>query len=168
MTTIYTVYNSDNAYNANLRYDGVITDNARLHTTVPWRPQRGRSHIHRAMPSLPAFSGVHVRATPKTFTPEITISKAIQEVVLAPSRDAAKAEILDFVRNKEMRKEAQPTLPDAQKPTYLAPPKLAHETANDQVVHRQRKREEMARTHRARQHQEDGEVLELLSLLEGF
>lgn len=171
MPTTYTQYNDAVAYDAAIRYDGVFTvpdttpvDTGNRHSAI-WRPQRGRSHIHRAIPSLPTFSGVHYRATPKPLTPEIPVSRAIQGVILAPSKDAAQAEILAFVRNKEVRQDAQPELPAATPaPSFLAPPKLVSETAGEQAAHRERQREAAHQ----RQTHDDGEVLELLSLLEAF
>lgn len=176
MPTTFTLYNDPVAYDADIRYDGVVTvpdgtptATGNRHSAI-WRPQRGRSHTHRRAPvSLPTFSGVHVKAMQRPLTPEIPVSKAILDVILAPSKEAAKAEILEFVRNKEMRQEAQPALPEEKPtPSFRAAPRLAHETISEQVAHRTRQREDAARTHATRQRQDDGEVIELLSLLEAF
>ncbi len=171
MTTTYTQYNDAVAYNAAIRYDGVgtaatvVTDTGNRHSAI-WRPQHGRSHTHRRpTPSLPTFSGVHHRSTPAPRQPEVTVSQTINKIILAPDRVEAEAKILEFVANRKSRQEQQPALPEtAPTQSYVAPPKLPAETAGEQASARQAQ----ARADYARRERDDRELLELVSLLEGF
>lgn len=168
MTIVYHTYNDAVAYEASIRYDGVetVADTApttsgNRHSAI-WRPQRGRSNtFRRVIEKVPTFSGIH-RVVP---TPEITVSKTIEKIILAPERQQAEARILEFVENRNRRQEAQPPLPESAPPqSYIAPPALPAETAGEQASVRQ----DRARAEYQRREREDEEVLTLVSLLEGF
>lgn len=168
MTITYTQYNDAVAYDAAIRYDGVGTaadttpTSGNRHSAI-WRPQRGRSHtFRRVVEKVPTFSGVHHRAVP---APEITVSKTVEKIILAPDRSKAEAEILEFVKNRNQRQESQPPLPEAAPtPSFTAPPALPVETAGEQAGVRQ----DRARAEYQRRERDDEEVLTLVSLLEGF
>jgi hypothetical protein len=97
--------------------------------------------------------------------PEITVSRAETKILPATDRAEAEKVIAAFVRDRAERQAAQPTLPDtAPTQSYVAPPKLPAETA----VERASARHAQAQADHARRQRDDNEVLELVSLLEGF
>ncbi len=173
MTTTYTAYDDAVAYDAAIRYDGVVVtadtapvDTGNRHAAVPWRNQRGRSNTFRRkkdLPQLPA-SAAPVVLAPK---PEVTASRTITKIILAPERSQAEAAILQFVADKNLRQEKQPDLgvhtflPQA--PLTAARP-LPAETAGEQAAERAHR----ARAQYERRERDDDEVMTLVSLLEGF
>jgi hypothetical protein len=165
MPTTYTAYDDAVAYEAAIAYDGIVvtadttpTETGNRHSAI-WRPQRGRSHTFRRAPEkVPTFSGVHHRAAP---VPEVTVSKTIEKIILAPERAEAEAKILEFVKNRNQRQESQPPLPEATPAvSYIAPPALPVEDAGERAHKRLAEYQ--------RRERDDNEVLTLVSLLEGF
>ncbi len=175
MTTTYTLYDDPVLYDASIRYDGVVTTpdpvggvvvTGNRHSAI-WRPQRGRSNVRPL--TLPKSTGVAYKFTPVIPpAPEITPSRAIQKVIEAPSNEAAVAEVVAFVRDKEMRQRAQPELPKTETvapPPIMPAPKLATETIVEQSAHHERVRVEKDRKRRIA---DDEEAMQILSLLEVF
>lgn len=166
----WTIYNDVVAYNADIPYNGkdmdtgtTVATSSNRHAAVPWREQRGRSHIwrrkqediSRTVPMAPIIA-------PK---PEVTPSRTIAKIILAPDRAGAEAAILDFVKDKESRQQRQPALPDtAPTQSYSVPPKLPAETAGELAA----TRHEQARSEYQRRQRDDSELFELVGLLEGF
>ncbi len=164
MTTTYTQYNDAVAYDAAIRYDGVVTtpdaatpvDTGNRHAARPWPAQRGRSNTFRRAAETPrVVSGVTRIVLPK---PEVTISRTIEKIILAPDKAAAEAKLVEFVADRNRRQELQPELPvSAPTQTFTEPPKLPAETAGEQAGIRHQRRQ-----------RDDDEVAVLVGLLEGF
>lgn len=135
-----------------------VTGNRHSVNPAIWRPpQRGRG-IRRKVPD--GTVTVAVQATPPT--PEITVSKTIEKIILAPTGEAESKALLDFARNKAERQHAQPALAETkQHPSLLAPPRLAHEEFAS--VHQRRAREKAE--HDARM-KDDAEIEQIMALME--
>lgn len=163
MTTIYHAYDDAVTYDASIQYDGLETtadstpvETGNRHAARPWPVQRGRSHTFRRVVETPRpLSGVTRVVLPK---PEVTVSKTIEKIILAPGRDEAEAKLVEFVADRKRRQEIQPTLPDpAPTQTFTEPPRLPAETAGEQAGIRHQRRQ-----------RDDEEVAVLVGLLEGF
>lgn len=166
-----TQYNDPIAYNINRRYDGIYTpaptpgggtsNTGNSHVAVPWRKHhRGVSNTFRR----PVSGTTIVLPKVEPPKPEVTVSRAETKILPTTDKGEARQAITEFVADRAALQAEQPKLPDPPTSERMHVEPLSAEVAGAQASLRQA----AAKKAYERRESDDREVLELISLLEGF